>query len=265
MSTVAHWLNADAGDLLDRELLLAHTLECNRAHLRAHPERHLTNDEQQAVSRLAARRARGEPLAYLIGTREFWSLSLRVTPDVLVPRPETELVVELALEKLGNHARVLDLATGSGAIGITLAAENPTARITLADISAHALQVARDNAKRLGVAVDCVLSDWYHALDGAYDIIVCNPPYVRDDDPHLASLSFEPRLALAAGADGLDAIRTVVAGTGHHLVAAGCLIVEHGCEQGSAVRTLFDAAGFRRIETHQDLAGLDRVTLGHAP
>lgn len=264
-NTVASWLNFDAGETLDREVLLAHTLGCNRAHLRAHPERRLTIAEQQKLKTLADRCARGEPLAYVLGEREFWTLSLKVSPHVLVPRPETELVVELALERLRGASRVLDLATGSGAIGIALGKEHPQADVTLADVSLPALRVAQDNAACLGVDVTCVISDWYKGLNERFDLIVCNPPYVRDDDPHLAELTFEPRLALVAGPDGLDAIREVVAGAREHLRAGGWLMVEHGFDQGQATGALFAAAGLQCVQTRADLAGLDRVTLGQAP
>ena len=202
------------------------------------------------------------PVAYISGEREFWSLTLAVTPAVLIPRPETELLVELALERLHEGARVLDLGTGSGAIALALGRERTDLSIAASDISSAALAVARENAERLGVTVDWLHGDWYAAVSDRYDVIVSNPPYVEADDPHLDALGYEPRVALVGGSDGLAAFRVIVGGASQHLSPGGWLIVEHGYRQGAAVRALFATAGFTELATRTDLAGNDRATLG---
>src|SRR5690606_29533287 len=217
---------------------------------------------------LVARRAAGEPVAYLVGTRGFWRLELAVTPDTLVPRPETELLVELALARIDPRAaaRVADLGTGSGAIALAIAGERPRARVVATDASAAALEVARANAAALGLGnVEFRHGDWWAPLAGErFALVASNPPYIADGDAHLAQgdLRFEPRAALASGADGLDAIRAIVAGAPAHLRDGGWLLVEHGWEQGAAVRALFEAAGFDEVATERDLEQRDRVTLG---
>ena len=259
---------------LDAALLLAHVLGLSRAALAARPELELTAAQAVRLGRLAVRRAAGEPLAYLTGRREFWSLDLDVTPDVLVPRPETELLVEWALEILSGKPgpAVLDLGTGSGAIALALGKEQPSWKITATDISPAALKVAHGNAQRLGITtIEFLRSDLFKELDSRFrgkdvaakfDLIVSNPPYVAEGDPHLAELKFEPAIALTSGTDGLDALRVIVAGAPEHLRAGGWLLVEHGAQQGEAVRALFRAAGFAGIETRRDLAGLERATGG---
>lgn len=261
MTTVSHYLRAARSDdeRRDRELLLAHVLGRERAYLYAHPDASVCGDR---IEPLLARRADGEPVAYLIGKREFWSLELAVTPAVLVPRPETELVVELALERLADDGRVLDLGSGSGAIAIAIAKEKPRCRVTASDVSLAALEVARGNARRFGIDIHFVESDWFGAIDETFDLIVANPPYVAATDSHLAALRHEPQNALVAGNDGLDALRRVIAGAPAHLDASGWLIVEHGNSQGGSVRDLFRAAEFRDIATYRDLAGHDRATVG---
>lgn len=251
------------GVRLDAELLLAHVLDAPRATVIARDDRVLTPEEQGDFERLLARRVAGEPLAYLTGTREFWSLELEVTKDVLVPRPETELLVEWGAA-LGGAA-ILDLGTGSGAIALALARERPQARVAAVERSAAALAVARRNAAAHGLAVEFLEGRWFEPLAGRrFDLIVSNPPYVAEDDPHLADLRFEPRLALTAGADGLEALREIVAGARAHLNAGGWLLVEHGAAQGAAVRELFARAGFAGVETRRDLAGHERATGGRA-
>jgi release factor glutamine methyltransferase len=258
------------GMRLDAELLLAHVLDVSRANVIARDDRVLTPEEQGDFERLLARRLAGEPLAYLTGTREFWSLELEVTPDVLVPRPETELLVEWVLSlKRESSFTVLDIGTGSGAIALALAKERPDAHVDAMDASSAALRVARTNARRLGISnVQFLEGDLFRALDpgfrrgDGYDVIVSNPPYVAEGDPHLAELKFEPALALTAGADGLDALRAIVAGAPARLRAGGWLLVEHGASQGPAVRELLARAGFGGIETRRDLAGLERASGG---
>ena len=253
---------------LDAELLLAHALGVSRARLYAWPEDEPDTVQRAAFERLVEAREQGEPIAYLTGRREFWSLELRVTPHVLIPRHETELLVELALERIPRDRafRIADLGTGSGAIALALARERPLARVTATDASATALDVARGNAERLGVGnVGFAAGDWYAALgDARFDLIVSNPPYVAADDAHLAQgdLRFEPASALASGADGLDAIRHIVAGAPAHLVDGGALLLEHGFDQSVRVRALLDAAGFVDVRSVRDAAGHERVTLG---
>jgi release factor glutamine methyltransferase len=273
LATAAEWL----GTRLDAELLLAHVLDIARSAVVARDERVLTPEEQGDFEQLLARRLAGEPLAYLTGTKEFWSLELEVSPDVLVPRPETELLVEWALSspprKRGPGLSVLDVGTGSGAIALALAKELPEACILATDVSAAALQVARANAQRLRISnVRFIESDLFEKLDSrlrgnddGFDLIVSNPPYVADNDPHLADLKFEPLRALTSGADGLDALRALIAGAPAYLRRDGWLLVEHGAAQGAAVRALFKDAGFSGIETRRDLAGLERATAGRAP
>lgn len=250
------------GTRLDAELLLAHVLDDTRAGVIARDERELTPEEQGDFGQLLARRHAGEPLAYLTGTREFWSLELDVTPDVLVPRPETELLVEWAL--LLRPQSVLDVGTGSGAIALALARELPGAAIVATDLSPGALAVATRNAARHRLAqVSFVRADLFPP-SGSFDLIVSNPPYVAEGDPHLADLKFEPALALTSGRDGLDALRALTAGAARHLRPGGWLLVEHGATQGAAVRALFAAGGFGDIETRRDLAGLERATGGRS-
>ena len=262
------------GTRLDAELLLAHVLDVSRANVIARDERVLTPEEQGDFERLLARRVAGEPLAYLTGTREFWSLELEVTKDVLVPRPETELLVEWFLSfPRKRESSVLDVGTGSGAIALAIAKECPEASVIATDASQAALAVARSNARRLGISnVTFELADLFKTLDpglrrgdNGFDVIVSNPPYVAENDPHLADLKFEPALALTSGVDGLDALREIVAQAPRHLGPGGWLLVEHGGTQGPAVRELFRMAGFGSIETRRDLAGLERATGGRHP
>ena len=253
---------------LDAELLLAHVLRCGRAALAAAPERELTDAETRALAALAARRCAGEPVAYLTGRRAFWTLDLEVTPDVLVPRPETELLVETALGELRTVARpaVLDLGTGSGAIALAIASERPDASVTAVDQSAVALAVAARNAHRLRIKnVRFLQGSWYEPVSALrFHAILANPPYVAEGDPLLAALAHEPRPALVSGPEGLDALAEICAGARQHLAAGGMLIVEHGASQGQAVRALMNGAGLGRVATLSDLAGLPRATRGNA-
>lgn len=253
---------------LDAEVLLCHVLVCNRARLRAWPEQEPEAEQLARYGALVERRASGEPVAYLTGSREFWSREFRVTRDVLIPRPETELLVELALEQLppDRPVRVLDLGTGSGALAVTLALERPLAAVIAVDACPRALAVARGNAERLGAAnVRLVWSDWFSALaETGFDLIVSNPPYVAEGDPHLREngLPFEPPAALTAGTDGLDAIRRIVPEARSRLVPGGALLLEHGWDQAQRVTVLFAAAGFRAVVSHPDLQGCPRAAYG---
>ena len=255
-------------DATDAELLLAHVLGASRGWLFAHSTDALPAARGQDFEVLVARRAAGEPVAYLVGHRGFWSLDLRVTPDTLIPRPETELLVELALARMPRTSAmgVADLGTGSGAIALAIARERPNARVVATDASAAALGVARGNALAHRLEhVDFRLGSWCAALAGdRFELIVSNPPYIAEADPHLGQgdLRHEPRSALAAGPDGLDDIRVIVRDAPGHLVDGGWLLVEHGFAQGPAVRALFEAEGLVDVETKRDLEERDRVTLG---
>ncbi len=258
-------------DPAEAELLLAHALGRSRGWLYAHADAAVAAGEAGRFEALLERRGRGEPVAYLIGRRGFWTLDLAVTADTLIPRPETERLVELALEclPLGGGARIADLGTGSGAIALALAGERPDATVAATDASVAALAVAGANARAAGLAnVTFHAGDWFAALPGRrFDLVASNPPYVADGDPHLreGDLRFEPPAALSSGADGLDAIRAIATAAPAHLSPGGWLLLEHGWTQGAAVRALLQAAGFVEVSTHRDLEERDRVTLGRMP
>jgi release factor glutamine methyltransferase len=262
---------ASASARLDAELLLAHVLGVERGRLLARTERALTPQAAARYAGLVARRAAGEPVAYLLGRREFWSLTLEVGPAVLVPRPETELLVELALECLrgASAPAVLDLGAGSGAVGLAIAHECPAARVDLVDTSAAAVAVAQRNRTRLALGnARTLCGHWYAPVAGSqYAVIVANPPYLAANDPHLVAheLRYEPRSALVAGPTGLEAIDEITRLASAHLVPGGALILEHGAAQGEATRSLFESAGLAGVATHRDLAGLERATLGRRP
>jgi release factor glutamine methyltransferase len=252
---------------LEARMLLERVLGKTRAWLIAHADEAAGAGGERAFAALVERRGKGEPIAYLLGEREFYGLELHVTPAVLIPRPETELLVELALARMPGNApmRVLDLGTGSGAIAAVLAKERPQARLTAVDLDYPALSVARANAKRHGVSVRFFCGDWFGALSGeTFDLIVSNPPYVAAADPHLAAgdLRFEPQRALVGGADGLDCIRAIVAKAGAHLQVGAWLLFEHGYDQAEACRALLQAQGYAGVQSWPDLAGIPRVSGG---
>lgn len=253
---------------LDAEVLLAHCLGRDRSHLYAWPERALEPAVHAAFLELVAGRAAGRPVAYLIGRREFWSLALAVGPETLIPRPETETLVEAVLARVPAAAawRLADLGTGSGAVALALAAERPACRVVATDRSAAALGQARANAAELGIGnVEFREGDWFGPLGAErFHVIASNPPYVAEADPHLeqGDVRFEPRNALAAGPEGLDDLRRLAAGAPGHLEPGGWLVVEHGWDQGPAVRDLMAGAGARDVATTRDPAGHERVTAG---
>ncbi len=258
-------------DAVDAEFLLTHVLQKPRSWLFAHRDDPASAEIAAAFEALVARRAQGEPVAYLTGQRGFWRFDLAVTPATLIPRPETELLVELALERLpaGRASRIADLGTGSGAIALALAYERPQAQVFASDASAQALSVASGNACALELTnVSFREGDWFGPFAGQrFDLIASNPPYIALDDPHLSEgdLRFEPASALSSGADGLDAIRRIAADAPMHLENSGWLLLEHGWDQGAAVRALLQASGFVDVATERDLEGRDRVTLGRKP
>lgn len=256
----------DAGEA---ELLLAHVLGCSRSWLYAHDDEWLEPTVLERFVELVGRRHEGEPIAYIVGHRGFWAMDLEVTGDTLIPRVETELLVEAALERLPEAApcRVADLGTGSGAVALAIARERPQAQVLATDVSLAALAVARRNARALAIDnVQFRSGDWCQPLDAGdrLDMIVSNPPYIADSDPHLAcgDLRFEPAGALASGSDGLNAIRSIVRQAPGHLRSGGWLLIEHGCCQGGAVRDIFSAAGLREVITLRDLEQRERATIG---
>ena len=270
MTTIARSLAVSALAPVDAQVLLAHVLGRSRAWLVAHADDALAPHDAAAFAALVERRRRGEPVAYLTGTREFFGLSLTVSPAVLIPRPETETLVEVALARLplNGSPRVLDLGTGSGAIALAIARERPEARVYACDACTEAVRVAHANAQRLGLSnLRFFVSDWYADVPALpFDVIVANPPYIAAGDPHLdqGDLRFEPVAALSPGGDGLPALRAIVAGAPARLAPGGLLAVEHGYDQPGPVRSLFGEAGFLAIVTHADLAGHARVTRGDA-
>ncbi len=264
-------LLADAGrriDPVDAEWLLLHVIDRSHSWLFTHNDDVLGHEQARNFESLVQRREQGEPVAYLTGRRGFWSLDLEVTPATLIPRPETELLVELALERLPveRTSRIADLGTGSGAIALAIAHERPQSRVIATDASSDALHVAQRNAQRLAIAnVEFRHGEWFAPLQGErFDLIASNPPYVAVGDPHLdeGDLRFEPATALSSGSDGLDDIRDIVANAPVHLNDGGWLLLEHGYDQGSAVRALLEHAGFIDVATMRDLEERDRVTLG---
>jgi release factor glutamine methyltransferase len=251
---------------LDTRLLLAKALDKSLTYLMSWPETILSDRQQQLFISFVAKRQAGEPIAYIIGETGFWSLSLNVTPATLIPRPDTELLVELALTKVEPHALVLDLGTGSGAIALSIAKENPNAKVIASDYSWSALLVAQQNAERNSVEnVSFIRADWLSACQGqCVDVVVSNPPYIENLDAHLqqGDVRFEPITALTAGDDGLDDIRQIVQQSKECLKHKGWLLVEHGYHQAQNVMSIFKQAGFKAVSSHQDLGGNDRVVMG---
>ena len=255
---------------IDAQLLLLHILnraDAGRAWLLAHDTDTLAPSEQARFIALCQRRAAGEPVAYLRGMKEFYGLTLQVDARVLDPRPDTETLVDWALQLLAPlpAPRVLDLGTGSGAIALALQHQRPDAQVSAVDASADALAVAQANAARLGLAVQFARGDWLRGVAGQFDVIASNPPYIAAADPHLAALRHEPLQALASGADGLDDIRSIVAQAPSHLLPGGWLLLEHGWDQAEAVQALLRSAGFAEVQSRKDLGGIARCSGGQWP
>ena len=262
------WARQQGLDRLDAQLLLGHGLQQGRAWLVAHDDAALAPAISGAYIEHCRRRAAGEPLAYIVGEREFHGLRLRVTPDVLVPRPDTEVLVDWALALLPALAtarpQVLDLGTGSGAIALAVAHRHPAAQVTATDISPAALAVAQANAKQLGLGIETALGAWWQALAPGrrFDLVLANPPYIAAGDPHLPALRHEPLLALTPGGDGLGALRQIIAGAPARLAAGGWLLLEHGWDQAAAVAALLAQAGFAQISSRNDIEARPRCTGG---
>jgi release factor glutamine methyltransferase len=255
---------------LDVELLLAAALGKNRSFLRTWPERIVGTEAAQRFASYLERRRQGEPVAYILGQQGFWSLDLEVAPHTLIPRPDTELLVELALSCMPQQqARVLDLGTGTGAIALALGQERAGWQVMAVDRVAEAVALAERNRMRLGLGnVQIQESHWFSALQGQrFDLILSNPPYIRSEDPHLSEgdVRFEPASALVSGVDGLDDIRQIAAQAPEHLLGGGWLLLEHGYDQAAHVRALLQAQGFEQVRSHADLGGHERVTLGRLP
>jgi release factor glutamine methyltransferase len=250
---------------LENRILLQHALGIPRVALITQSDRALDAQEAERLSTLVQRRIKGEPIAYIVGQREFFGLPFKVTPAVLIPRPDTELIVELAIERLPQQGRMLDMGTGSGAIAVSVAHARRDAHVTALDLSPAALDVARENAGINGASVRFLQSDWFAALgDERFELIASNPPYIAAGDEHLSQgdLRFEPAGALTDHADGLSALRIIIAGARKHLVAGSWLLLEHGYDQAEQVRELLAAHGYLDAQSWRDLAGIERVSGG---
>ena len=257
--TLGEALRSSGLEPREARLLLARASGFSEAAVLAFPERELPAEVEQGFAEFASRRKRGEPIAYIVGAKEFYGLELAVNPAVLIPRPETEILVERALAH--EFSSLLDLGTGSGAVALAIKKHRPHARVVAVEASAAALVVAQRNATRHSLEVEFRHGRWFEPLaDERFELIVANPPYVAEGDAHLAGLAFEPRSALVAGPDGLDAIREIASGAARHLAPQGWLYVEHGLGQASAVHELFARAGLESVSTWPDLAGIPRVT-----
>jgi release factor glutamine methyltransferase len=254
---------------LDAELLLCRSIDMPRSYLFAHPEDTLDDAAFERLNLLLERRLSGEPMAYITGIREFWSMELIVSPATLVPRPETELLVDLALRQIPRDTewQVLDLGTGSGAVAVAIAKERPLCQITAVDQSSAALAVARENVRQQNLGnVTCIEGDWVQPVAGQhFDIVVSNPPYVRADDAALHALTAEPVAALVAGEDGLDAIRVLARDCGSILCADGKLLIEHGADQQTDVESILQQQGWTDVVCHLDIAGKPRVSVAKKP
>ena len=253
---------------LDAELLLAAAIGKSRSYLHTWPERIVSSEAAETYAGYLQRRRSGEPVAYILGQQGFWKIDLEVAPHTLIPRPDTELLVETALElQPATPAKVLDLGTGTGAIALALAGDRPAWQVTAVDRVEEAVALAERNRQRLGLGNAQVrVSHWFDSLAGErFDLIVSNPPYIAEGDPHLPQLTHEPAIALTAGADGLDDLRTIIGQAGPALRPGGWLLLEHGHDQAAAVQALLARAGFERVDSRKDIAGIDRCTGGRRP
>ena len=268
LKTAADQIGGDS-PRLDAELLLSHVTGLGRTSFRAWPEREVPAEQAKRFVNLVVQRASGQPIAYLLGEQEFWSLPLKVSSSTLIPRPDTECVVEAALSlELPANARVLDLGTGTGAIALALASEQSGWQILASDRVEQAVALARENSQQLGLSITVVQSHWFDQIPaGTFDLLISNPPYIPASDHHLkeGDVRFEPESALVAGEDGLDDIRLLVTEGLDWLNPNGWMLLEHGYDQGEAVRDLFAKAGWRNIETRKDYGGNDRMTLARKP
>ncbi len=253
---------------LDAEILLLHTLKINKTKLYTHPEAPITENNLITLEQILTQRLSGIPVAYILGEKEFWSMTFKVTPDVLIPRPETEHLIEITLSLLDTHKpqTVLELGTGSGIIAITLAKECPLWKIIACDNSIPALSIARENAKHLlppNTNLSFCKSNWFSDIPPqTFSAIISNPPYIPENDPHLPALQYEPISALTSGTDGLDDIRTLITQSPSYLNSDGILLLEHGYDQGKVIRETLKETNFTEIKTYADLAGQERVTVG---
>jgi len=265
MTDIRQWLTANA-DLprLECELLLGNALGFDRAQIIAHPEHAISEQALNLLAPMVQRLREGSPLAYILGEVEFWDLTLEVSPDVLIPRPETELLVELTLNLASRGAKVLDLGTGSGAIALALAHERADLLVCATDLSAGALQVARSNALANGLDIEFVQGSWFEPFEAGrtWEVILSNPPYIAAGDPHLQDLTCEPTNALVADNQGLADIATIVAQSAKHLQSGGHLLIEHGYDQAEAVQSLLRQTGYKGVRSYNDLAGIARATTG---
>jgi release factor glutamine methyltransferase len=256
-------------DPLENRILLCHATGLSRVQLITRADQGLSEAEAERLAELVRRRLAGEPIAYIVGQREFFGLDFAVSEAVLIPRPDTELIVELAIERLPPRGRLLDMGTGSGAIAVSVAHSRRDAAVTALDVSEAALDVARGNAANNQAAVRFLRSDWFDALDAGetFELIASNPPYIAAGDIHLSEgdLRFEPAGALTDHADGLSALRIIIDGAVNHLAPGGWLLLEHGYDQAAAVRALLDAGGYLDVQSWRDLGGIERVSGGRIP
>ena len=266
MKQIMEWRNSVPElEKIDCDLMLSHLFKCDRSFILAHPEKKIDESDLVTLNTWKDRLVSGEPIAYILGDKEFWSLSFHVNPSVLIPRPETELLVELVSNMMQEGMQILDLGTGCGAIAIALDIEaqstGKTVEITASDISLSALKVCEKNIIKHSSKIKLIKSNWFLDIHGTFDLIIINPPYISKYDPNLKHLKAEPKIALESGDQGLDAIRNIVEQAPKYLKYNGCLLLEHGYNQGDNVKAILRDSGFTNILTKQDLSGIDRVTI----